>query len=67
LLGRRGRSSPANASGFDPHRDSITSRLDCSSAGAAEIVLPPPSHHYPAGRNSELTEIYYDFEIGSAQ
>jgi hypothetical protein len=29
LLSRRGRSSPANASGFDTHRDSITSRFDC--------------------------------------
>jgi hypothetical protein len=26
LLSRRGRSSPAKASGFDTHRDSITSR-----------------------------------------
>jgi hypothetical protein len=31
LLGRRGRSLPANASGLDTHRDSISSRLDCSS------------------------------------
>jgi hypothetical protein len=30
LLSRRGRSSPANASGFDTHRDSISSRFDCS-------------------------------------
>jgi GTP cyclohydrolase II len=32
LLSHRGRSSPANASGFDAHRDSISSRLDCRSA-----------------------------------
>eukprot|EP01047_Picozoa_sp_COSAG01_P015988 COSAG01_NODE_808_length_13418_cov_9.469631_9_plen_265_part_00 len=29
LLSRRGRSSPANASGLDTHRDSISSRFDC--------------------------------------
>jgi hypothetical protein len=29
LLGRRGRSLPANASGLDTHRDSISSRFDC--------------------------------------
>jgi hypothetical protein len=28
--------------------------------------VPPPSQNY-AGRSSELAEIYYDFEIGSAQ
>jgi hypothetical protein len=28
LLSRRGRSSPANASGFDSRRDSISSRFD---------------------------------------
>ena len=28
-------------------------------------LVPPPEHNYP-DRNSELTEIYYDFEIGSA-
>jgi hypothetical protein len=32
LLSRRGRSLPANASGFDTHRDSISSRFDCSSS-----------------------------------
>eukprot|EP01047_Picozoa_sp_COSAG01_P103711 COSAG01_NODE_33137_length_569_cov_2.853191_1_plen_113_part_00 len=31
LLSRRGRSLPANASGFDTHRDSISSRFDCRS------------------------------------
>jgi hypothetical protein len=30
LLSRRDRSIPANASGFDTHRDSISSRFDCS-------------------------------------
>jgi hypothetical protein len=30
-MSRRGRSSPANAGGFDTHRDSITSRFDRSS------------------------------------
>jgi hypothetical protein len=30
LLSRRGRSLPANASGFDTHRDSISSRFECS-------------------------------------
>jgi hypothetical protein len=30
LLSRRGRSLPANASGFDTHRDSISSRFDCT-------------------------------------
>jgi hypothetical protein len=29
-LSRRGRSSPANASGLDTHRDSISSRFYCS-------------------------------------
>jgi hypothetical protein len=29
LLSRRGRSSAANASGLDTHRDSITRRFDC--------------------------------------
>jgi hypothetical protein len=29
LLSRRGRSLPANASGFDTHRDSISSLFDC--------------------------------------
>jgi hypothetical protein len=28
-LSRRGRSLPANASGFDTHRDSISSCFDC--------------------------------------
>jgi hypothetical protein len=31
LLSRRGRSLPANASGLDTHRDSISSRFDCRS------------------------------------
>jgi hypothetical protein len=31
LLSRRGRSLPADASGFDTHRDSISSRFECSS------------------------------------
>jgi hypothetical protein len=41
LLSRRGRSVPANASGFDTHRDPISSRFDCrwwrrlAAAGAA--------------------------------
>ena len=29
-MSRRGRSLPANASGFDTHRDTISSRFDCS-------------------------------------
>ena len=29
LLSRRGRRLPANASGLDTHRDSISSRVDC--------------------------------------
>eukprot|EP01047_Picozoa_sp_COSAG01_P029407 COSAG01_NODE_2017_length_8638_cov_15.453917_3_plen_149_part_00 len=36
LLSRRGRSLRANASGLDTHRDSITSRCDCSSAQLQE-------------------------------
>jgi hypothetical protein len=36
LLSRRGRSLPANASGLDTHRDSITSRLDRSWTGTGE-------------------------------
>jgi hypothetical protein len=32
LLSRRGRVVPANASGVDTHRDSISSRFDCSAA-----------------------------------
>jgi hypothetical protein len=31
----RGRSLPANASGFDTHRDSISSRFGCRSVGPA--------------------------------
>jgi hypothetical protein len=38
LLSRRGRSLPANASGVDTHRDSITSRLDCSPRDACALV-----------------------------
>jgi hypothetical protein len=30
LLSRCGRSVPENVGGFDTHRDSISSRLDCS-------------------------------------
>jgi hypothetical protein len=37
LLSRRGRSLPANASGFDTHRDLISSRFDCRARTA------PPS------------------------
>jgi hypothetical protein len=37
LLSRRGRSSPANASGLDTHRDSITSRFDCRVYDAAAL------------------------------
>jgi hypothetical protein len=36
LLNRRGRSLPANASGFDTHRVSISSRSDCSSRRPGE-------------------------------
>jgi hypothetical protein len=40
LLSRRGRSSPANASGFDSHRASITSRFDWTRrAGSAAADL----------------------------
>jgi hypothetical protein len=35
LLSRRGRSLPTNDSGFDTHRDSISSRFDCRTARAA--------------------------------
>jgi hypothetical protein len=35
LLSRRGRSVPANASGFDTHRDAISSFFDCSLLGWA--------------------------------
>jgi hypothetical protein len=34
LLSRRGRRSPANASGLRTHRDSISSRFDCRYAAA---------------------------------
>jgi hypothetical protein len=33
LLSRSGRSLPANASGFDTHRDSISCRFDCRHHG----------------------------------
>eukprot|EP01049_Picozoa_sp_SAG25_P012031 SAG25_NODE_1555_length_2770_cov_38.636459_4_plen_89_part_00 len=39
LLSRRGRSSPANASGFDTHRASITSRFDCSALPNIGAIL----------------------------
>jgi hypothetical protein len=41
LLSRRGRSSPANASGCDTHRDSISSRSDCRrSSGRCSASCP---------------------------
>jgi hypothetical protein len=44
LLSRRGRSLPADASGFDTHRDSISSRFDCRGLHRAAMggVPPPP-------------------------
>jgi hypothetical protein len=39
LLSRRGRSSPAHASGLDPHRDSISRRVGCRRCGSCT----PPS------------------------
>jgi hypothetical protein len=49
LLSRRVRSLPANASGFDTHRDSISSRFDCSpdhwaATGAAARPFPRNDH-----------------------
>jgi hypothetical protein len=41
LLSRRGPSLPANASGVDTHRDSISSRFDCRSRGAATAGKSP--------------------------
>jgi hypothetical protein len=41
LMSRRGRSLPANASGLDTHRDSITSRFDCRYLRGARMQL----HH----------------------
>jgi hypothetical protein len=41
LLSRRGRRLPANASGFDTHRDSISSRFDCSQMFGVRAALPP--------------------------
>jgi hypothetical protein len=38
LLSRRGRSLPANGSGFDTHRDSISSRFDCRRTGWRRLV-----------------------------
>jgi hypothetical protein len=35
LLSRRGRGFPANASGFDPHRASVSGRFDCRSCRAS--------------------------------
>eukprot|EP01047_Picozoa_sp_COSAG01_P052565 COSAG01_NODE_5540_length_4196_cov_28.824262_3_plen_152_part_00 len=37
LLSRRGRILPANASGWDTHRDSISSRFDCRVYDAAAL------------------------------
>jgi hypothetical protein len=44
LLNRRGRSLPANVSGVDTHRDSISSRFDCRSAvlSSAESYAEQP-------------------------
>jgi beta-glucosidase-like glycosyl hydrolase len=39
LFSRRGRSLPANASGLDTHRDSITSRFDCSTSQDVDAAL----------------------------
>jgi hypothetical protein len=33
LLSRRGRRSPANARGVDPHRDSLSARFECRVPG----------------------------------
>jgi hypothetical protein len=43
LLSRRSRSLPANASGFDTHRDSISSRFDCSTRMPRRRPPPPRS------------------------
>jgi hypothetical protein len=52
LLGRRGRSLPANASGLDTHRDSIRCRFDCRrlGAGAAAAAAPHLPSSTAAGR-----------------
>jgi hypothetical protein len=39
LLSRRGRTLPASASGVDTHRDSISSRFDCSPDDANPFEL----------------------------
>jgi hypothetical protein len=42
-LSRRGRSLPANAGGFDTHRDSITTRCVVQVGGPFQLRdLPPP-------------------------
>eukprot|EP01047_Picozoa_sp_COSAG01_P064859 COSAG01_NODE_8656_length_2706_cov_11.170694_4_plen_84_part_00 len=49
LLSRRGRSSPASASGLDPHRDSISGRFDCRhnfNANVSDYMLT--STYWPA-------------------
>ena len=45
-LSRRGRSLPANAGGFDTHRDSISSRCDCRPPRA--LQAPAAAAHRPA-------------------
>eukprot|EP01047_Picozoa_sp_COSAG01_P072318 COSAG01_NODE_11466_length_1928_cov_3.286495_3_plen_105_part_00 len=54
LLGRRGRSSPANASGFETRRDSITSRFGSSASQVDE-----------SGSKEELIERLVNVDLGT--
>jgi hypothetical protein len=53
LLSRRGRSLPANASGLDTHRDSISSRFDCSSGDGGGSRAAPPRSPSPLSRGGD--------------
>jgi hypothetical protein len=55
LLGRRGRSLPANDSTFDTHRDSITSRFDCTRRGCVSSRRPSTGGAWCSGWMAWIT------------
>jgi hypothetical protein len=66
VLSRRGRSFAANASGFDTHRDSISSRLDCReavsgafpAATAATAAVSPESYLQQHGIIAKMEDAF---------
>jgi hypothetical protein len=64
-LSRRGRSLPANASGFDTHRDSITSRFDCSDGPTVPTTLPPNADGVVIGAPLTINGTEYHLRVTS--